>query len=65
MLICGVLFVGAMFVFVVSPQDWKQNSAWAVLLRGTGLVFGSLGFGMIETFGLRDSSWRTEVDIRS
>jgi len=51
-LIYGVLFGGLMSVFVVFPESPKPNSTRAVVLKSAALVFGSLGFGMIETFGL-------------
>jgi len=52
-LIYGALFGGLMFVFVVFPEGAKPNSTRVVVLKSAGLVFGSLGFGMIEVFGLR------------
>ena len=51
-LIYGALFGGLMFVFVVFPEGAKPNSTRVVVLKSAGLVFGSLGSGMIETFGL-------------
>jgi hypothetical protein len=51
-LIYGALFGGLMFVFVVFPESPNPNSTRAVVLKSAALVFGSLGFGMIEVFGL-------------
>jgi len=51
-LTAGLFFGGLMFVFVVFPEGRKPNSTRVVVLKSAGLVFGSLGSGMIETFGL-------------
>ena len=51
-LIYGALFGGLMFVFVVFPEGAKPNSTRVVVLKSAVLVFGSLGFGMMEIFGL-------------
>ena len=43
---------GFLYVFVVFPQGKRKNPFPVALWKAAGLVFGSLGSGMIEVFGL-------------
>jgi hypothetical protein len=52
-LLSGLLFGALAFLFAESPARKSFTSPQAVITRSASLLCGSLGFGMIESFGNR------------